>query len=114
LRSPNVWVGPRPVAVAGCPIWKSKPDWTGPLNTIRAPYVNPEPTSTGPFSTCLDAPTLEDETVQDAVGNLFTSLVISSGHTAARRTMFLALVHEDDHSSVVLVFTSRGRILEIP
>jgi hypothetical protein len=30
LRSPNVWVGPRPVAVAGCPIWKSKtgPDWT--------------------------------------------------------------------------------------
>jgi hypothetical protein len=29
----------RPVVVAGCPIWKSKPDWTRPLNTscIKAP-----------------------------------------------------------------------------
>lgn len=57
---------------------------------------------------------MEDETVQDAVGNLFMSLVISSGHTADHRTMFSALVHKDDRSSVVLVFTSRGRILEIP
>jgi hypothetical protein len=80
---------------------------------IRAPYFKPNPTSTRPFSTRLD-PTSEDETVQDVVGNLFTSLVIFSGHTADRETMFSALDHEDDRGSVVLVFTSRGRILEIP
>jgi hypothetical protein len=73
---------------------------------ICAPFFTPEPTFTGPFLAHLHAPTSEDETVQDTVGNLFMSLVMSSGHTANHRMTFSALIHEDKCSSVVLVFTS--------
>jgi hypothetical protein len=78
---------------------------------IHAPYFSPSPSIKPPYSTRQEDPVSENETVESAIGNLFTSVAAFYGSQAH---IFSAVRYDNERDSVVVVLTSRGRLFVIP
>ena len=79
--------------------------------SIRAPYFKLDSTSTTPYSALHSMPISENDTVESFTENQFRSAAM---YCAGGNQEILQSAFKHDRDAVVILITSRGRLLVIP